>query len=123
MGARRACKDSLYTTRKQVIIADEQQQLESKKDAHLTKLLMASSGILHHCFSCQSIRILGADEERKLDVRGLFYGIGHQPNSHLVEGQIDLDDKGYVKVQEVSPTRMTLDHFQQLSGRCALEQQ
>ncbi|BDA41725.1 Thioredoxin reductase [Coccomyxa sp. Obi] len=38
-------------------------------------------------------------EERKLEVRGLFYGIGHQPNSHLVEGQVELDDKGYVKVQ------------------------
>ena len=39
-----------------------------------------------------------ADEERKLDVRGLFYGIGHQPNSGIVEGQIELDDKGYVVV-------------------------
>ncbi|CAK0746410.1 hypothetical protein CVIRNUC_001690 [Coccomyxa viridis] len=38
-------------------------------------------------------------EERDLEVRGLFYGIGHTPNSHLVEGQIELDDKGYVKVQ------------------------
>ncbi len=38
-------------------------------------------------------------EERKLDVRGLFYGIGHQPNSHLVQGQVELDDKGYVKVR------------------------
>lgn len=33
-----------------------------------------------------------------LAVRGLFYGIGHQPNSSLVEGQLELDDKGYVKV-------------------------
>ena len=39
-----------------------------------------------------------AGEERDLEVRGLFYGIGHTPNSHLVEGQIELDDKGYVKV-------------------------
>lgn len=31
-------------------------------------------------------------------MRGLFYGIGHQPNSHLVEGHVDLDEKGYVKV-------------------------
>lgn len=31
-------------------------------------------------------------------MRGLFYGIGHQPNSSLVEGQLELDDKGYVKV-------------------------
>ncbi len=31
-------------------------------------------------------------------MRGLFYGIGHTPNSRLVEGQVELDDKGYVKV-------------------------
>ena len=31
-------------------------------------------------------------------MRGLFYGIGHQPNSGIVEGQIELDDKGYVVV-------------------------
>ena len=44
------------------------------------------------------VLIYGAGEERDLEVRGLFYGIGHTPNSHLVEGQIELDDKGYVKV-------------------------
>ena len=31
-------------------------------------------------------------------MRGLFYGIGHQPNSGIVDGQIELDDKGYVVV-------------------------
>ena len=39
-----------------------------------------------------------AGEERKLQVRGLFYGIGHMPNSGIVAGQVDLDEKGYVKV-------------------------
>jgi thioredoxin reductase (NADPH) len=29
---------------------------------------------------------------------GAFVAIGHKPNSHLVEGQIDLDDEGYVLV-------------------------
>jgi thioredoxin reductase (NADPH) len=40
-----------------------------------------------------------AGETRKLPVRGLFYGIGHQPNSGIVAGQIDLDEMGYVKVR------------------------
>lgn len=39
-------------------------------------------------------------EKRDLPVKGLFYGIGHQPNSKLVAGQIDLDEAGYVKVHE-----------------------
>jgi len=37
-------------------------------------------------------------EKKKLPVKGLFYGIGHQPNSGFLNGQLDLDDKGYVKV-------------------------
>ncbi len=50
--------------------------------------------------SCSEIesKLACAGEDRKLDVRGLFYGIGHQPNSHIIEGQVELDDKGYVKV-------------------------
>lgn len=30
---------------------------------------------------------------------GMFYGIGHQPNTSLIEGQVELDEKGYVKVR------------------------
>jgi thioredoxin reductase (NADPH) len=37
-------------------------------------------------------------EKFDLPVKGLFYGIGHQPNSKLVAGQIELDEAGYVKV-------------------------
>jgi hypothetical protein len=37
--------------------------------------------------------------ERSLKVRGLFYGIGHSPNSQLLEGQIELDDASYVVVE------------------------
>jgi thioredoxin reductase len=38
----------------------------------------------------------GAVED--LGVSGLFYGIGHTPNSGLVKGQVELDEAGYVKV-------------------------
>jgi hypothetical protein len=38
-------------------------------------------------------------EKAELPVRGLFYGIGHQPNSKLIAGQVDLDEAGYVKVR------------------------
>jgi thioredoxin reductase (NADPH) len=36
---------------------------------------------------------------REIPVTGAFVAIGHRPNSHLVEGQIDLDDEGYVLVE------------------------
>ena len=36
---------------------------------------------------------------KELPVTGAFVAIGHSPNSHLVEGQVDLDDEGYVLVE------------------------
>ena len=35
---------------------------------------------------------------KELPVTGAFVAIGHKPNSHLVEGQLDLDGEGYVLV-------------------------
>ncbi|HEX5017308.1 MAG TPA: thioredoxin-disulfide reductase [Actinomycetes bacterium] len=40
--------------------------------------------------------------ERDLDVTGLFVAIGHDPRSELVKGQVDVDDEGYVLVQDRS---------------------
>lgn len=38
-------------------------------------------------------------EERELSVRGLFYAIGHTPNTQLFKGQLDLDEVGYIVVK------------------------
>jgi thioredoxin reductase (NADPH) len=35
----------------------------------------------------------------ELSVEGLFVAIGHNPNTDIFKGQIDLDEKGYVKTQ------------------------
>ncbi|MDY6783576.1 MAG: thioredoxin-disulfide reductase [Cyanobacteriota bacterium] len=35
-------------------------------------------------------------EESQLQVKGLFYAIGHKPNTSLFEGQLDLDEVGYI---------------------------
>jgi thioredoxin reductase (NADPH) len=37
-------------------------------------------------------------ELSNIDVGGLFVAIGHDPNTALFKGQIDLDDNGYIKV-------------------------
>jgi thioredoxin reductase (NADPH) len=36
---------------------------------------------------------------RELELDGAFIAIGHRPNSHLVEGQVEVDDQGYVLVE------------------------
>jgi thioredoxin reductase (NADPH) len=37
-------------------------------------------------------------EERTLEVSGAFVAVGHEPQSTLVDGQIDVDENGYVAV-------------------------
>ena len=41
-------------------------------------------------------------ETRALDATGLFIAIGHDPRSELLVGQVDLDDNGYVLVEQPS---------------------
>ncbi len=35
-------------------------------------------------------------EERKLDVTGFFVAIGHQPNTEIFKGKLDMDENGYL---------------------------
>jgi thioredoxin reductase (NADPH) len=46
-------------------------------------------------------------EERGLDISGAFIAIGHEPQSVLVQGQVDLDENGYTLTQG-SSTRTNL---------------
>lgn len=47
------------------------------------------------------VRVRDVEEDRveELDLDGVFIAIGHNPNTEIFEGQIDLDEKGYVKTQ------------------------
>jgi len=38
-------------------------------------------------------------EKSQLDVDGLFIAIGHNPNTEIFRGQVELDDLGYVRTQ------------------------
>ena len=50
--------------------------------------------------SCKAILENTEDgSTRELEITGAFIAIGHRPNSQLVEGQLDLDDEGYVLVE------------------------
>ncbi|MCF7835287.1 thioredoxin-disulfide reductase [Candidatus Gracilibacteria bacterium] len=37
------------------------------------------------------------NEESQIECEGLFYAIGHTPNTSFLEGQINLDDTGYIQ--------------------------
>jgi thioredoxin reductase (NADPH) len=42
------------------------------------------------------VRDLKTDRTYVIDAGGLFYAIGHQPNTAFLEGQLTLDDTGYI---------------------------
>lgn len=46
----------------------------------------------------------GAVTEKACD--GVFMAIGHEPNTKIFQGQLELDEKGYVKVQNHTRTSM-----------------
>jgi thioredoxin reductase (NADPH) len=47
-------------------------------------------------------------EESELDLSGLFVAIGHEPNSSLLKGQLELEDNGYVRTFD-GTTRTSVD--------------
>jgi len=45
-------------------------------------------------------------EETLKPVDGVFIGIGHEPNTHLFKGQLEMDDLGYLLTREGSKTNI-----------------
>ena len=48
------------------------------------------------------LRNVKTGEQSTVDVTGVFVAIGHDPRSELFKGQIELDDEGYVQVDQPS---------------------
>jgi thioredoxin reductase (NADPH) len=48
------------------------------------------------------LRNLKTNHEHQLPIAGVFIAIGHQPNTELFKGQLDMDEVGYIKTSHRS---------------------
>ena len=59
----------------------------------------------------KQLRVLNnkTNTESVMDIRGLFYGIGHEPNTTFLNGSISTDETGYIVVKEPGSTKTNLE--------------
>jgi thioredoxin reductase (NADPH) len=67
------------------------------------EFVAAEGGALGHA----RVKHVETGETRDLPMSGAFIAIGHEPQSHIVRGQVDTDDEGYV-ITEGRSTRTKL---------------
>ncbi len=52
------------------------------------------------------LRDVTTDETSTLDIAGLFVAIGHEPNTSLFKGQLELEDNGYIRTFDGTRTNV-----------------
>ncbi len=108
-GGDTACEEAHYLTkfashvtmlvRKDELRASKTMQHRVLSDPKITVLWntelleIIGTGLMTHAKVINNI----TQEDSILDASGLFYAIGHTPNTAFLEGQLDLDPAGYIK--------------------------
>jgi len=80
--------------------ARAQANIEFLTPYRVSEFVAGDSGALGHA----TLVNVETGEERELTVSGTFIAVGHEPQSSLVAGQVEIDDSGYV-VTEGRSTR------------------
>ena len=70
-------------------------------DSKPTELLFDTSGV--NGIILENVKT-GAHQTRKTD--GIFYGLGHTPNTFFLKGQLELDENGFIKTKNNTMTNI-----------------
>ena len=114
-GGDSACEEAVYLTKYGSLVHLVVRSDQLRASAAMADRVMANPAISVHWNSevvdvsgngwmqAMTLRHRSTDTVTSLPVKGLFYAIGHTPNTDLLRGQIALDPKGYLETQPGRP--------------------
>jgi len=95
-------RDSLRAT---PVLADRalgNKAINFKWDSELTEILTDTSGV-----TGARIKNLKTGKETEMNCDGIFIAIGHRPNTSLFEGQLEMDNEGYLLTKNGTETNIS----------------
>ena len=109
-GGDSACEDALILTKyaKQVYLIHRRDSLRASKImtervANHPKIKILWKTELKQVLGNQKVEAIEFKNGEKLTLDGVFLAIGHEPATEVFAGQIDLDEKGFIKTQWLYP--------------------
>lgn len=94
-------KDSLRASKPMQDRAFKNEKIEFLWDSVVSEIKSNQGGVSG--ITVENLKT-GKKEERQTD--GLFYAIGHTPNTSFLKGQIELDDNGFIKTKNGPETNI-----------------
>ncbi len=93
-------RDELRASRIMADRALNHEKIEFIWDSVLTDILDSQKK------SVEAVKLknVKTEEETTLEIQGVFIAIGHKPNTTIFEGQLEMDQEGYVVIHEGSKT-------------------
>lgn len=94
-------KDTLRASKPMQERAFKNPKIEFLWDSTVTEIHSNASGV-----SGITVENLKTGAKQNRDTDGLFYAIGHHPNTNFLKGQITLDDHGFIKTHDGPETNI-----------------
>ena len=113
-GGDSACEEAVYLTKYGSKVHLIVRSNKLKASAAMADRVLANSKITIH-WNTSVIEAIGKDwlekikvnslnsRNKEIEVKGLFYAIGHTPNTSFLDNQISIDEKGYIKCNPGRP--------------------